>query len=177
MLRRSVKPFSLCGSECPDKSGVYEYCKGYHSTVFSMLWWSSSWVVWVVCLYLWLCLKSWVMWGSSTPGCRQRLDNVCPRVPCVQIINYFYCSTFFARFLHICIYAFSLLDVSECIKTFCIAIQTLCFLMNKPWLGSAVFVCIWISEHLSPRSVGCYWWAWLVLIEVTLHGWLVFGLQ
>ena len=27
MLRRSVKPFSLCGSECPDKSGVYEYCK------------------------------------------------------------------------------------------------------------------------------------------------------
>ena len=60
------------------KVGFMNIVKGYHHTVFLMLWWSSCWVCGVVRLYL--CLQPRVMLGSSTPGCWQPQDQTCPRL-------------------------------------------------------------------------------------------------
>ena len=78
-MLRNMSVISSCVVQSVQiKVGFMNIVKGYHHTVFLMLWWSSCWVCRVVRLYL--CLQPGVMLGSSTPGCWQRQDPTCPRL-------------------------------------------------------------------------------------------------
>ena len=91
---KSVKHFSVCGSECPDKTGgVYEYCKRLppYSLLHVMMEFKlgrqggptlslpEAWS------YVGI-INSRVLTASS--------PNLSSALSTLQIINYFYCSTF-----------------------------------------------------------------------------------